>query len=141
MGRLKKSTKASRDNGALFAKRHSKKPVATLSLERYEWEQRDEGACEDADDVVVKYRAKPKKGHFWADELHFMATAMMQQKNVHFESPPPEKKDKHAARLEWMAEYEKAQTKAANRIRELNKDTASKAGALKKYTKVLAGRK
>ena len=77
MSRLKKSTKASRGNGALTAKKLSKKPVATLSVERYGWERCVQCHWEDADDVEVMYRPKPKKGHFWADEIHCMAAAMM----------------------------------------------------------------
>jgi len=131
MVRPKKHVTASRDNGAASAKKKTFKRVAVL--------------VDDADDDPMKdqvatviYRAKPKKGYFWQDEINSTRYFIQQTERDKRKRAPPPPRDKTSAKRaeqERASKWFAAENEAVKMIAQLNKDPASKTRKLASFAK------
>ena len=131
MVRPKKHVTSSQRNGAASAKKKTFKKVAVLV------DDADDNPMKDQVATVV-YRAKPKKGYFWQDEINSTRYFLQETERDKRKRAPPPPKDKTSlqrARQEAQDKMEDAEKKAVTMITKLNKDPGTKTRKLASFAK------
>ena len=132
MVRPKKHVTASQQNGAASAKKKTFKRVAVLVDDADDNPRKDQVA-------TVVYRAKPKKGYFWQDEINstrYFLQETERDKRKRARPPPRDKTSAERAMQEASDKFVAAGEKAVKMITELNKDPASKTRKLASFAKL-----